>query len=548
MSAPSLLAADLIKSYGARRVLDGVHLTASPGQRIGLVGENGVGKSTLLRLLAGVEAPDTGEVSRPADIGLLHQEPPFGLAVRVGSVVAGALTEVRAVLRRLDALARQLATAPGDAEVLARYGEALELAEAYEAWDADRRAERVLDGLGLAGVAPDRAVGTLSGGQRSRLALAALLLRQPRALLLDEPTNHLDDAAIAFVEEHLRRLPGVVVLASHDRVFLDAVCTAIVDLDPAHRGATHNGSSGPTRYGGAYSDYLHAKRAERDRWERQYAAEQDELDALRHSVAVTARQVAPGRPWRDGDKSAYNRHGQLVQHALPSRVRNARRRLDELTRTQIRKPPAPLRFAAPALTAAVSGPVLAVRDLVVEGRLVLPHLEVVGTDRVLVTGANGAGKSTLLAVLAGRLAPTGGTVHRRRGLRVGLLEQDVVFPEPDRSAAETYRLAAGDARAGAMPLAGLGLLPPRDHGRPVAELSVGQRRRLALAVLIAATPHVLLLDEPTNHLSLALVTELEDAFRVAPGAVLAATHDRWLRRGWDGREVPLVAAVPARAG
>jgi macrolide transport system ATP-binding/permease protein len=182
--------------------------------------------------------------------------------------------------------------------------------------------------------------------------------------------------------------------------------------------------------------------------------------------------------------------------------------------------------------------VLAVRRLFVPGRLAVDRLDVAAADRLLVTGPNGVGKSTLLAVLAGRLDPAAGTVHRRRGLRVGLLEQDVVFPAPHRSAAAVYA-AATAGRPDPVPLADLGLLPPRDHGRPVGELSVGQRRRLALAVLIADAPHVLLLDEPTNHLSLTLVEELEDALLAAPGAIVAASHDRWLRRRWPGPELTL---------
>ncbi len=540
MSAQSLRANDLIKSYGARRVLDGVSLTASPGQRLGLVGENGVGKSTLLRLLAGVEQPDAGEVTRPADIGLLHQEPPFAGADPVGAVVEAALAEVRGAERRLANLAESLRRRPDDAALLARYGDALAEVEATEAWDADHRAERVLGGLGLARIERSRPVVTLSGGERSRLALAALLLRQPRTLLLDEPTNHLDDEAIGFVEEHLRRLPGVVVAASHDRVFLDAVCTAICDLDPTRGGVT--------RYGGAYTDYLTAKRAERARWERQYQDEQDELAGLRQAVAVTARQVAHNRPWPDGDKAAYNGHGELVQKAVSSRVRNARRRLDELDRRQVRKPPAPLRFAARVVTAGASGegPVLSLRRVRVPGRLAVDHLDLATDDRLLVTGGNGAGKSTLLAVLAGRLAPAAGSAHRRRGVRVGLLEQDVAFDRPDRPAVEVYAAALA-GRSAPPPLAELGLIAPRDLSRPVGQLSVGQRRRLALAVLIAATPHVLLLDEPTNHLSLSLVEELEEALAAAPGAIVAASHDRWLRRRWSGREVALAAGRPVLA-
>jgi macrolide transport system ATP-binding/permease protein len=521
--SPYLSAQDLTKVYGDRRVLDGVSLTASAGQRLGLVGENGAGKSTVLRLLAGVEEPDSGEVIRPPDFGLLTQELPFGMDQSVDDVVDDALAEIRSAAARLDSLAARL----DDHETLTEYGEVLEWAQAHDIWDADRRARLVLDGLGAA--FPGRRLGSLSGGERSRLGLAALLIRQPRALLLDEPTNHLDDEAMVFLERQLTRLPGVVVVASHDRVFLDAVCTDIVDLDPARGGVT--------RYGGAYSDYLVAKRAERARWEQQYESEQDELKQLRHAVAVTARGVAHDRQPRDNDKMGYNFFGGRVQKQISRRVRNAQHRLDELTRAQVRKPPAPLRFSG-ALTSAATGADLAVsiRDVRVEGRLEIARLDVSRSSRLMITGVNGAGKSTLLQVLAGRLRPGSGEVRRARGVRIGLLEQDVALP-PART---PRQLCQG--------LSELGLVARRDLDRPVAQLSVGQRRRVALAMLIAQPPEVLLLDEPTNHLSLSLVEELEEALRSAPGAVVIASHDRWLRRNWDGAFLVLDSGRSATAG
>ncbi|MFF3630968.1 ABC-F family ATP-binding cassette domain-containing protein [Streptomyces sp. NPDC002164] len=541
MSRPALLAHDIVRTLGDRRVLDGVSLTASPGRRIGLIGENGAGKSTLLRLLAGVDEPDAGSITRPADLGFLHQEMPFDAASTVTEVLDDALREARADLAELDRLADLLAhvpeDSPGHGELLDAYGRRLEQARERESWDADRRAAITLDGLGLAALDHDRTLGTLSGGQRSRLALAALLVRRPSALLLDEPTNHLDDGAAAFLEARVRELPGVVMVASHDRAFLDAVCTDLIDLDPA--------VAGPVRYGGNYSAFQAEKHAEQQRWERRYAEEQEKLAALRRSTRVTARLVAPNRERRDNEKMMYGLRGDRVQGQISRRVRNAARRLEELERGQVGEPPRPLRFHVTALAQGPTdddapGDLVSLRDVRLPGRLEVARLDVSATERLLVTGNNGAGKSTLLSVLAGRLATGGGDgVRRRPGLSVGLLSQDTVFTRPDRTVRDTYTLSLGAERAEEVPLVSLGLMHEPDLEKPVGQLSVGQRRRLALALLVASPPQLLLLDEPTNHLSPRLCDELEDALGTGPGAIVLASHDRWLRRRWQGREFRL---------
>ncbi|MGV9770985.1 ABC-F family ATP-binding cassette domain-containing protein [Streptosporangium sp. NPDC003464] len=543
----ALLARDLVRTLGARRVLDGVSLTAAPGDRIGLIGENGAGKTTLLRLLAGVDRPDSGTVVRPADLGFLHQEMPFDSRATIADVLDDALREARADLAELDRLARALTAAPDDAALLGEYGVRLEQAQERESWDADRRAGIVLDRFGLGGVPHSRALASLSGGQRGRLALAALLIRRPAALLLDEPTNHLDDDAAVFVEEQLRGMTGVVVVASHDRAFLDAVCTDLIDLDPT--------VDGPVRYGGGYGAYLAEKRAERERWERRHAEEQAELGELRAAVAVTARQVAHDRLKRDSEKMGYGHTGGRVQHQIARRVRNAARRLARLEREQVPAPPPPLRFSPRTLVVDVAeaahgadaaesrdphdGALLSLRDVRVPGRLSIDRLDVPLGERLLVTGPNGAGKSTLLAVLAG-LPAAEGEVRRRPGLTVALLAQDTVFERPDRTARETYERALGPERAESVPLRSLGLIGPRDADLRVRELSVGQRRRLALALLVADAPEVLLLDEPTNHLSPRLCDELEEALGAdGPGAIVIASHDRWLRARWKGHHIRL---------
>ncbi|WP_017574689.1 ABC-F family ATP-binding cassette domain-containing protein [Nocardiopsis kunsanensis] len=543
MSAPTgaalLRARDLSRSYGGHVVLDGVGLDVAPGQRLGLVGENGAGKSTLLRLLAGVEEPDAGNIERPDDTGFLHQELPYGAEATLGGVVDDALAPAREVERRLALSAEAVDTGPGDDRALAEYADLLADAERLEVWDADRRAGLVVAGLGLDGLDAGRTVARMSGGQRARLALAALLIRRPRALLLDEPTNHLDDSALEFFEGYLRDLPGLVVLASHDRVFLDAVCTGLVDLDPA--------VDGPVHYGGAYTYYLREKQVERERWQQRHEYEQDRLKALRESVRTTARRVGHNRRPKDNEKMNYDASGERVQQQVSRRVRDARGRLAELEREQVRKPPRKLSFSGQltARPATAGDQALMLRGVEVPGRLRLAHLDVPADGRLLVTGPNGAGKSTLLYTLARRLTPAEGEVSWARGTTAALLEQDVRFADPERTPRSLYD-ALNAGRTDAPRLVDLGLVAPRDQDRPVGLLSTGQRRRLALAMLVGRAPDVLLLDEPTNHLSLSLAEELEEALGTAPGAVVVASHDRWLRRNWEGRQLHLVGgrAVP----
>ena len=524
-----LIARDVVVSYGTRQVLTGVDFRASPGQRVGLVGGNGSGKSTLLRVLAGRQEPDGGSVVRPADLVHLPQDPVFPDGATIGGLLDRALRPLHQAVRAVEVLGAALAD--DDARDGQAYADALAWAQDHDAWDADRRAEVAAERLGVAELDRARPVAALSGGQRSRVALAAALIRLPGCLLLDEPTNHLDDAAVELVESTCRLMPGVVVVASHDRVFLDRVCTHLVDLDPAALGTDGEGGN---RFTGGFSDYLRVQAAARARWERAYADQQGELERLRAATRVDTRDIAPGRGPRDNDKFVTKFKGARVDRTVARRVHDAERRLAVAEREALPRPPEPLRFAG-TLTAA--GGAVTVSRLRVAGRLRLDALSLAPGDRLLVTGANGSGKSTLLAVLAGRLLPSSGTVQVTG--RVDILEQDSAFPEPDLPVLEAYARAVGERRAEETPLRSLGLLPPAAYAVAVGALSTGQQRRLALAVLVADPPDVLLLDEPTNHLSLALVGELEEALAAAPGTVVLASHDRWLRERWEGSRLTL---------
>lgn len=528
-------------SYAGRRVLDGVGYDATAGERLGIVGENGAGKSTLLRLSAGVERPDSGTVERHGSLGYLTQEPDLPAGSTVDGAVDAALAEFRVLEQRMRAAEARLAE--GDQSVLDEYGDLLAEFEHRDGWSADARAARALAGLGLADVAGDRPVDTLSGGQRSRLALALALVRAPDVLLLDEPTNHLDDDAIEFLEEALRAHRGAVVIVSHDRAFLDGVATSILDLDPAltvdRDGVPH---VGPARYTGTYTDYLAGKAAARARWEQAFATWSDDVDAARAVVKQDARRIGhEGRGRRDNDKFVAHFLSQKVDAAVSRRVRDAENRLRRLEELRIPKPPRLLTFDGALGADVPDGVLIAVRDVKVPGRITARAMDVTRDTRLMITGRNGSGKSSLLSVLAGALEPETGDVLRSRRLRIGWLPQTGSFADPSLTAVQAFAAGRpGPADEYQAELAGLGLLPGPALATPVGALSVGQQRRLALARLLVTRPQVLLLDEPTNHLSLGLVEELEAAVDGAGLAVVVVTHDRWARRRWHGERAEVV--------
>jgi macrolide transport system ATP-binding/permease protein len=558
MSAPTTTSAPLVarrlaRTFGARPVLDGVDLVAAPGTRVGLIGENGTGKSTLLRLLAGRDSPDKatehadrGTVQVPDDVVYLPQEPEPDDAGTVGTLLDDALRPLHEAVAALERLAERMAVGEDTA---AEYDRALAWAVAHDAWDADRRAEITAATLGVVDLDRARPVATLSGGQRTRLALAAALVRRPACLLLDEPTNHLDDEALDLLERSLVEMPGIVVAASHDRSFLDRVATELVDLDA---GVLGTDGQGGRRFGGTFSAYLDHQARSRRRWEETWAAQQAEIARLREKTHTDLRAVAVGRGPTDNDKFIHTFKGANVERARARRVHDAERRLEVAEREAVRKPPEPLRFRL-MTTDAGTGLAVTVRGLRVDGapgsspRVELDRLDVPSGQKLLVTGPNGSGKSTLLAVLAGRLVPDTGRVHVE-ARRVAIVEQDPDVGPPGRSVGAAYAALVGAATAEEVPLRTLGLLHPRDHATTVGALSVGQRRRLALAVAVAAGPDLLLLDEPTNHVSLRLASELEEALGWAPGTVVVTSHDRWLRARWRGPSLALGGARPTSRG
>jgi macrolide transport system ATP-binding/permease protein len=495
---------NVTKSYHDRVVLDAVSLTVKPGEKVGVIGDNGSGKSTLLAIVAGRVAPDHGEVTvvAPGGIGYLAQSVDLPPHATVADVVDLALADLRDLETRMRRAEADLAGPHADPE---HYASLVELFEARGGYEADTRVEVALHGLGLPGLDRRRALGTLSGGELSRLALAATLASSPELLLLDEPTNDLDDQAVTWLEQHLARHTGTVVAITHDREFLDRVTSTIVEVEAGR----------VARFGDGYDGYLVAKAAARARRLREHREWRAELTRQDRLLSTATRQLGeiprklPLAVFAAGPFRARSRG-----HGAMSRIRNAQER-------RLGGGDGDARRAAE------------LSDVRVGDRLRVLRLTVRPGERLLVTGPNGAGKTTLLRVLSGELRPDAGVVDVPG--RVGHLRQEEPPWRPELTVLQAFAEGLpGHPDEHVDVLLALGLFNRRDLRTRIGELSYGQRRRTELARLVTRPVDLLLLDEPTNHLSPGLVEDLEQALADYPGALVVVTHDRRTRAGFRG--------------
>ncbi|MFD7627454.1 ABC-F family ATP-binding cassette domain-containing protein [Streptomyces sp. NPDC059851] len=520
----TLVAKNLSAAHGERTLFAGLDLVVAPGDVIGLVGVNGAGKSSLLRLLAGLDTPESGELrlSPPtAAVGHLPQEPER----RAGESVREFLTRrtgVAAAQAELDAATQGLVDGTPGADDA--YAAALDRWLNLGGADLDERAQEIADELGL-GVSLDLPMTALSGGQAARAGLASLLLSRYDVFLLDEPTNDLDLEGLERLERFVTGLRAGTVVISHDREFLTRTVTKVLELDLAQQQIN--------LYGGGYDAYLEERARDRAHAREEYEEYADKRAALEGRALMQRNWMDKGvrnarRKASDNDKIGRKLRGEASEKQA-AKARQTQRAIERLEVVEEPRKEWELRMEIAA--APRSGSVVAtLREATVQrGDFSFgpASFQLDWADRVAITGANGAGKSTLLAVLLGRVAPDSGAASLGSGVQVGEVDQARGLFLGEESLLEAFCAAVPDTEPADVRtlLAKFGLKAAHVL-RPAATLSPGERTRAALALLQGRGVNLLVLDEPTNHLDLPAIEQLESALEAYEGTLLLVTHDR----------------------
>ena len=503
---------DVTKKFGSHVVLDGVNFALDANERVAVIGKNGGGKSTLIKIVAGLCETDEGRIitQNGLNIQMLAQTPKFEDNLSVKDALRRELAEIYAALSEYDAISSKIAVQPENRELLARQDELIKFIEAKDGWQIDNKIEQVLQNFGLK-IYENRSVCTLSGGEIRRVALGALVLKKPDVLLLDEPTNHLDVYMVKFLEDMLLSSKQTIVFISHDRYFIDRLATRSIEIE---EGKISN-------FDGGYENYLRRK--------------QEMLASLEKSHETLLKQLRAEEEWlHRGVKARLKRNEgrkarimQMRQDAKknPGAIRRVRLELERASRSfngtggDNRKK---MLFECTNIGKILNGKVLfkGFSARVLQG------------ERIGIVGANGAGKSTLLKILLGRSKIDAGEIKRGE-IRIGYFDQTRSGITDDKSIIEIFCPNGGDhisVRGSYMHVYGYlknFLFPKEFLDKPVGVLSGGEKNRLALAKLFTEQYDCLILDEPTNDLDIATINILEDYLLSFEGAVIIVSHDRY---------------------
>lgn len=524
-----LTAHHIYKSHGIQPILEDISFSISNNERIGLIGPNGSGKTTLMHILAGLEQPDSGTVvsTRP------NPSASSGQRLRIGYLAQGMDFEPDQTIQKtlslhpvsqadLEAefasLASALALDPDNDSLQKEYDRVL-----AQFSNPPTSLSSVLTPLGLADVPLDTPVATLSGGQKTRLMLARVLLEEPNLLLLDEPTNHLDIEMLEWLEDWLSRFQGAALIVSHDRAFLDNTVDSILDLNPE----THHIRA----YRGNYTDYLEQYLKEQEKQWSAFRDQQEEIRRMKQDIARTKEQSRWVEITTTSGQPGVRRYAKKVAKKALSREKKLERYLDADER--IEKPKSSwqmkLEFEADAN---LSKNVLIADNLSVGYEMDKPlladlSLHIRAGQRIALTGPNGTGKTTLIRTLAGKLPPLTGSLRLGANVKLGYMTQEQELLDPNFNALQTIQGVAPFNETEARNFLHYFLFKGDDALRPTSALSFGERARLQLGLLVAQGCTFLLLDEPINHLDIPSRTRFEEALANFKGTILAVVHDRY---------------------
>lgn len=522
----------LTKSYNLQTLFKNVTFSLNQGDRVGLIGPNGCGKTTLLRILAGEELPDEGNISHSPDLRIAYLPQVFDPdpALTIGKVIGEIAGDATVLEESIISMALAISRKPDDPVLQAQYDGLLRRIEFYQS----ERVHDILAGLGLVEIPDEFPVRLLSGGQKTRLSLALVLLSDPDLLLLDEPTNHLDIAMLEWMENWLAGCPCGALIVSHDRTFLDHTVNRILEMDP-HAQQVRD-------YEGNYSDFLAQRQGEIDKQWSDYRDQQEEIRRMKQDIARVKAQaektereassIRKGGP--DYKIKGYKSYQQGIAKKVARKASARQSKLDRYLASdeRVERPRQSwvmkLEFEdTPTLGKAV----IQLENLAVGFDRSQPLLREISLDvragrRIVLTGPNGSGKTTLLRTITGEIPILDGEVRLGSSVRLGYLTQDQSGLDLEQNAVETLSAYFPSETENRSFLHRF-LFSGEEPLKPVKLLSYGQRTRLMLARLVVEGCNVLLLDEPVNHLDIPSRTQFETALRQFDGAVLAVVHDRY---------------------